>query len=600
MAQNDVPLWVDDGSLGFSPRREPAPATVPVTAKAGPWSPAAARDVPAHAQEAAASFGFARLGIGLAQGFLFFFLFRGRADGFWPGNNPFLFDAIALPALFLPWSVMAGLGRIALPRLALFAALATAILAALGWYHRWRIAGAEIGQPGLSMLLLAGAALFLAQSFLEAAGRNGRIAPADFLASAWTLAARLILLLPALGLGLLLVQLLPGLALERGDIIAMPFLGLCGALALQLGVPFAASLRQWALATATVLLPVTMAAAVILLCTSLVGRQPPLAVLLALMGGLVIAIGASWQGGAARPLWREGLESVGALLLPLLAGLAVWELAARVTALGWTAPRLFAAAALALLCAYALCYSLAAVFALVRGHGLKGLGVINLALAGAALLGLLALASPLADPLRLAPLTQAARLVDGRVTVERFDFVNLGRDGARFGNEALAALSHSLYPDIARAAAQAQGGARLTQSLNPTEIGANIAVRTPGARLPATLLARDWSQTAGAPPCLTTAAQACEAFFLDLNGDQHPEILLVTGSETRWWAAVMEEDAAGRWRLAGRLAAGCGATLADLRAGHLSVLAALPGWDDLQVAGARLSVTPSGTGCSHY
>jgi len=114
------------------------------------------------------------------------------------------------------------------------------------------------------------------------------------------------------------------------------------------------------------------------------------------------------------------------------------------------------------------------------------------------------------------------------------------------------------------------------------------------------LSARDWSQVMGAPPCLITASQGCEAFFLDLNGDHRPEILLVTGNETRWWAAVMEQDAGGGWRQAGQLTSGCGATLSDLRAGQLSVLAALPGWGDLQVAGARLSVTPSGTGCSHY
>jgi imidazoleglycerol phosphate synthase glutamine amidotransferase subunit HisH len=29
-------------------------------------------------------------------------------------------------------------------------------------------------------------------------------------------------------------------------------------------------------------------------------------------------------------------------------------------------------------------------------------------------------------------------------------------------------------------------------------------------------------------------------------------------------------------------------------------LPALPGWGDLAVGGQRLSVTPSGTGCSHY
>ena len=593
MAQNDVPLWVDDGSLGWSPRREPAAEPA---ALRGPWSPPVAA-TPAETEEASALYWPWRIGIGLMQGLLFYFLFRTRADGIWPGNDGFLFDAIALPLLFVPWSVMAGLGRVATPRLIAFAAIATAILAALGWYHRWRILGVEVGLPGLSMLVLAGAALFIAQSFLEA-WKDGRIVHADFFAAGWALAARLLVLLLALGLGLMLVRQLPRLTLEHGDIVAMPFLGLVGALALQVTARFSAALAHGAVATATVLLPLAVAAAIILLCADLAGKQLPLMALLALMGGLVLAIGASWRDGAQRPLWREALETVGALLLPVLAGLAAWTLVTRVAALGWTSQRLFAAAALGLLCAYAIGYSLAAVIALVRGHGLKGLGSINTTLAAAALIGLLALASPLADPLRLASQTQAARLEQGRVAVEHFDFANLPRDGARFGSETLATLSRSLYPDIAHAAQNVRGAP--AQPLNPTEIGANIAVRTPGARLPAALLARDWSQVTGAPPCLITASQSCEAFFLDLNGDHRPEILLVTGNETRWWAAVMEQDGAGGWRQAGRLSSGCGATLSDLRAGRLSVLAALPGWDDLQVAGARLSVTPSGTGCSHY
>ena len=52
--------------------------------------------------------------------------------------------------------------------------------------------------------------------------------------------------------------------------------------------------------------------------------------------------------------------------------------------------------------------------------------------------------------------------------------------------------------------------------------------------------------------------------------------------------------------MAGKLAAGCGATLSGLRAGRFFSLPALPGWSDLAVGGQRLSVTPSGAGCSHY
>ena len=57
------------------------------------------------------------------------------------------------------------------------------------------------------------------------------------------------------------------------------------------------------------------------------------------------------------------------------------------------------------------------------------------------------------------------------------------------------------------------------------------------ARLPAALLARDWSQCAGVPPCLTKPAMACDAFFPDLDGDGRDEILLAYGNDARWWAA---------------------------------------------------------------
>jgi len=191
----------------------------------------------------------------------------------------------------------------------------------------------------------------------------------------------------------------------------------------------------------------------------------------------------------------------------------------------------------ALLGAYGIGYSAAALIGLLRGRGLKGFEMVNITLGAVTLLGALALASPLADPLRLAASAKAARLEQGQVAVEQFDFANLPRDSARFGVTALGALSHSLYPDIAGAAQLVRGA--VTDHLNPSEIGANIAVRTPGARLPATLLARDWTRVSGVPPCLTTATETCDAFFLDLNNDGRHEILLATGGETRWCGAVM-------------------------------------------------------------
>ena len=67
---------------------------------------------------------------------------------------------------------------------------------------------------------------------------------------------------------------------------------------------------------------------------------------------------------------------------------------------------------------------------------------------------------------------------------------------------------------------------------------------------PRVLLARDWSQVAGAPPCLANASLACDAFFADVDGDGRSEIILAYGTDARWWASVMKQgqDSQGNMR----------------------------------------------------
>ena len=600
---NEVPGWVDDGALGWVP--EPiASAAMPQAieeVRPGPWSPP---QKIAIRKLVIPGFWRWRIGIGLGQGFLFALLFYTRSAGLWPGGDPFLFSALALAGLFVPLLLIEGAGLIALRRLLPFAGMAAGVLACLGWYHRWRLDGAEVIHAGLWLIGLCAVALFVIQAMLHGRerGDSWRIAYPDLFAASWQLAARLAVWAIFVGFGLALVNA-PLMPLESGDPVSLLLLALIGALGFQFtaALPaFMTAIKDVLVAMATIALPLVSTAAVLLISTTLENGPPSLPILLATMAGLTIAVSASHRGGEpeGRRAWRDGFEVFGAALLLILACMAAWSLDARVSAFGWTAARLFAACGVALFAAYGVGYSAAALAWLVRGDSMHRLQSVNLVLAALLFLGCAALASPLADPLRLAPRFQMVRLELGKVGVEEFDFANLERDGARFGRDALVRLSHSLYPDIARAASRERGA--VADRLNPTEIGANIAVRTDGAVLPATLLARDWSQVMGVPACLNTAAEICDAYFLDLNGDRREEILLVTGTEVRWWAAVMQADEAGRWSLAGRLASGCGATLSDLRSGRFAALPALPRWGDLSVAGKRLTVTSSNAGCSGY
>ena len=118
------------------------------------------------------------------------------------------------------------------------------------------------------------------------------------------------------------------------------------------------------------------------------------------------------------------------------------------------------------------------------------------------------LCTPLADPMKLAVNAKAARLAAG-ADPAGFDFAWLKQEGVRFGRQALTEMTTSASPEIARDAAITLSTTPNAPAPPPSQIGANIPVRTPGARLPETLLRRDWSQMPGAvPPCLTKPALA--------------------------------------------------------------------------------------------
>lgn len=583
---DDVPRWVDEADLGWTPE-EPLTSEPhgepPVSSEARtPLAEAPAR------RDRPALFLLPRIAIGLAQGLGLYLL--SAAHG-----GPVA--ALSLPLLLAPLILLEGLGEIPLRLLLPWTALAAIGLGALGAAHQARLAGAD----GLILVLMAGAALFIVQTLLRA-GVKGRLADyTSLFHSGWTLAARLLLWAAVTGLawaltgsGNSLFNWLrahqPGLVPNADpELFALPLVAMASALAFAVPGAISRFLRKAMLACWTVALPMLAAAAVLILFSHVLSAPIPAVWLLSFALLLLIALNASYRGTARRGAWRKASEFAATFLIAALAASAAIALALRVLALGWTDIRILAAAATTALGLYGLLYCGAALIALGGGRFLQRIEFVNLALAPPLVLALLALASPFADPMTLAVKAQTLRLA--QVDPARFDFAWLAR--SQPGRSALAQMVRDPAPEIARAATTALAGpARETPP--PSEIGANIAVRTPGAHLPAGLIGHDWSKDAArVPACLTRPAAACDAWFLDLDRDGAPEVLLVSGDDVRWWASVMKQTPSGWVAAASFASPPCRGTLTAMRRGALYAVEPAPAWQDLFVAGFRLTAKPA-------
>ena len=542
-------------------------------------------------EPAAPSLFLLRLGSGLGQGLLLLALFTAR-----PLLDPYIFSAILMVALFAPLLLLAGLGRMRFAPLLIWTAFAGVLLAAAGAYHHWRTLSSDSGHPGLALLALTTLFLFIGQSLAQAGAKDY---PAHC-RSAWRLAIRIVLCLLFAGLAWAAAGAGLGFVREHspGAIFAplvIPFVAVSAALAAQLtGERLLGALQEGVMFVFTMALPVVLLLGIAVAALGAMGRwQPSFAVCAALGLLLVVCINASYRDGTSwRPYWRQRAEFIGSLVLVPLTLLAAFALATRIQQYGWTDMRIFAVAGILLLAGYALCYAASALISLGGGGWMQRLEGSNLAMAFAGLTLVAVLASPIADPVRLAVASQSFRLDEHRVAADAFDFIWLRDHGLRFGHEALTKMAeHKSVPAISRGAFVALTAKPLAERPTPTEIGANIHVNS-ADRLPATLLARDWSGVTGAPPCLTSAALACDAFFTDLDGDGRKEIILAYGTDARWWAGVMKQGLGkddqmnGGWYVAGTLAApACPGGLAAMRAGQFTAVRPAGNWRDLMVGG---------------
>jgi hypothetical protein len=533
-----------------------------------------------------------RLVVGFAQGVFLAALLAARDV-----LNPYFYSAALMVLLFAPLLLLAGMGRMRDEALLWWAGSAALALAALGAYHHWRTASADGGHPGLVLLALTSLFLFIAQAIAQAWTQDY----AAHYRSAWQLAVRIAVCALFAALAWAVRDAASGfLRIQDAQLstLALPLVTLSVALAAHCtGDRLMGALQGAALFVFTMALPFLLVAALGICGLNLVGWwQPSAMVTLVTAGLLIVAINASYRDGASwRGVWRRRVEFAGALMLTPLAILAAFALSTRLQQFGWTDGRALMMALTLMLGGYAVCYAGSALISLGGGGWMQRIEDSNLSMAFAALTLIAALLSPIADPARLAVASQTWRLEQNKVRAELFDFLWLRDGGQRFGHDALEDMAADRNaPASARGAFAALSAPPEAVRPTPTEIGANIHVHALMG-LPTGLLARDWSNVADAPPCLSRAAIPCDAFFADLDGDGQSEVILAYGTAQHWWAGVMKQgqgngNQAGGWYVAGTLAAPpCPGSLEALRAGQFSV-ARPGGWRDLLVNGMRLRV----------
>lgn len=194
-----------------------------------------------------------------------------------------------------------------------------------------------------------------------------------------------------------------------------------------------------------------------------------------LMGALLVHIwlvNAVYQDGAAThspyPQWLQHLVHASLLALPVLATLACVAVGMRVNQYGWTAARVWATTGAALLWLYAAGYAVAAIQSWRGQRGnrkaresrkaegatdnsthtaarawLGTISPVNRALSLVLLAWLLALQTPLLDPLRISAGSQLQRLQSGDAEIDLKNLSDLKFDHGRYGAAALEALAQS-------------------------------------------------------------------------------------------------------------------------------------------------------------
>lgn len=579
-----------------------------------------------------------RLLIGALQGILLQQVLPAPFWGVAPDPHPYWTSITALCLLLVPGAVMLAMPALTARRAAACAALLCAVFAGLAAYHVWCLSGGAASggdlAGGVTAKVVLGlfhplfSAWFIAQALLVAGVRDGRAIAryAIYFDVAWSQAAQIVL-------GAIFALLLWGVLLLGAELFAI--IGLHGLMETVekrwfvlplLSTGFAASVnvtdlrvvllrtsRSLFLTLAAWLLPVLAGlSAAFLLALPVTGLSLLWAThhaggfLVAAAFLLVLLINAVFGDGTEATAPSRVLRwcaSGACFLLAPMVGLAGYGALSRTGQYGLTPARIFQLADVLVAGVYAVCYPLAALRA---GPWLGGLRRANIGAAYLVIGLVLALWSPLADPWRLSVADQVARLRDGRVAAEKFDYAFLRRSG-RYGQAALREMQAGWTGRDAEIVKRLAAGAgiagrnetldRLTGPQLADRRRAVLTVYPAGVALPDSLLQQVFPPDVFVlPACLRSAALKCDAIMLDIMGQGRPQVLLVPAQSWAPLALLVQDSEGGAWAVAATatLPPGCSDMVDRLRQGQFSIAARkIP---DLAVGDQILSFQPARRG----
>ena len=571
-----------------------------------------------------ARIGLIRLGIGVAQGLVAWWLIQAVTDqGGWPAAHPLTFAALVLVTAYVPLIVLAEIGRMPVRVLAIWCAVATVSLVLLAGYDLWR-EPLEWGKPrfwpSAELIISTAPALFIANQLI--AHRTGQMrlfgAYSAYFESSWMRVFQLMLSLAFTGVFWGVLQL--GRALF--DLIHLPWFGhfidkdyvrsplLAGAFALAVHLTdvrpaLLRGTRNLGLTLLSWQAPVAVAlCAAFLAALPFTGLQPlwstrfAASLLLWAASVMLILINAAYNDGtdAHRPMLplRIAVRAAGPVML-LLALLAADAIVQRVMQYGWTPQRVRAAAVAVIALVYGAGYGVAAIR---HGPWMRLLERVNIVTSFVMLAVLVALVSPLADPAWLSVDSQVSRLHRGAAKPDTFDYWFLRNGAGRFGTAALDRLAHDPDHAIADRARVAQSDReprfnRGSVDAHQTEAPlSHVTVLPAGATLPADFTRAKLSQDASLQYQARCLRDGTPCRIIVWAGQPSPLLIVVDGeSPPAMTMPVLARDPSGTWVVVGRVAkAGCAAVLDALAKGPGQTVRPLH--DDLMVGGIRLTYIP--------